>query len=112
MASQPRINAALVAAIRIAKQESQPQSRTYTSVANESKPEKAFTTERAVKTGKANACSGRIFVTITPDHFGPITAEFDPLRNKGVSVGEQWEDRMECRQWGAHFPHVAGIAGR
>lgn len=112
MASQPRINAALVAAIRIAKQEAQPQSRPYTSVANESRPEKAFTTERAVKTGKANACSGRIFVTIPPDHFGPISAEFDPLRNKGVSVGEQWEDRMECRQWGAHFPHVAGIAGR
>mgnify|MGYP004704448677 FL=1 len=19
---------------------------------------------------------------------------------------------MECRQWGAHFPHVAGIAGQ
>ncbi|CAN6336544.1 unnamed protein product [Urochloa humidicola] len=22
------------------------------------------------------------------------------------------EDRLECRQWGAHFPHVAGIAGQ
>ncbi|KAG6470588.1 hypothetical protein ZIOFF_071662 [Zingiber officinale] len=64
------------------------------------------------KAGKANACSGQIFVTIHPDHFGPILAENDPKRNRGVLVGETWEDRMECRQWGAHFPHVAGIAGQ
>ncbi|URE16614.1 SRA [Musa troglodytarum] len=31
---------------------------------------------------------------------------------KGVLVGEIWEDRLECRQWGAHLPHVAGIAGQ
>ncbi|PWA88179.1 zinc finger (C3HC4-type RING finger) family protein [Artemisia annua] len=30
----------------------------------------------------------------------------------GVQVGETWEDRMECRQWGAHLPHVAGICGQ
>ena len=27
-------------------------------------------------------------------------------------VGEHWKDRLSCRQWGAHFPHVAGIAGQ
>ncbi|CAA0828962.1 Unknown protein [Striga hermonthica] len=26
--------------------------------------------------------------------------------------GQKFEDRMECRQWGAHFPHVAGICGQ
>ncbi|XP_068305175.1 E3 ubiquitin-protein ligase ORTHRUS 2-like [Pyrus communis] len=26
--------------------------------------------------------------------------------------GECWKDRLECRQWGAHFPHVAGIVGQ
>ena len=27
-------------------------------------------------------------------------------------MGEWWKDRLDCRQWGAHFPHVAGIAGQ
>ena len=31
---------------------------------------------------------------------------------QGVRVGEFWNDRLDCRQWGAHFPHVAGIAGQ
>ncbi|KAK9104017.1 hypothetical protein Scep_020861 [Stephania cephalantha] len=79
---------------------------------NQNRPDKAFTTERAKKAGKANACSGKIFVTVPPDHFGPILAENDPERKQGVLVGECWEDRMECRQWGAHLPHVAGIAGQ
>ncbi|KAJ6835717.1 E3 ubiquitin-protein ligase ORTHRUS 2-like [Iris pallida] len=116
MASHPRINAALVIAIRMArtaKPFSKSNSTTpYHFIGNENRPETAFTTERAKKAGKANACSGQIFVTIAPDHFGPILAEHDPKRNKGVLVGESWEDRMECRQWGAHFPHVAGIAGQ
>ncbi|KAJ3683255.1 hypothetical protein LUZ60_013482 [Juncus effusus] len=116
LASQPRINASLVAAIRMAKlaknSNSSGSSNVYHFIRNENRPEKAFTTERAKKTGKANACSGQIFVTVPPDHFGPISAENDPRRNQGVLVGETWEDRMECRQWGAHFPHVAGIAGQ
>ncbi|KAJ6841292.1 E3 ubiquitin-protein ligase ORTHRUS 2-like [Iris pallida] len=116
LASQPRINAALVVAIRMArtaKPSSTSNSTTpYHFIGNENRPETAFTTERAKYAGKANACSGQIFVTIAPDHFGPILAEHDPKRNKGVLVGESWEDRMECRQWGAHFPHVAGIAGQ
>ena len=31
---------------------------------------------------------------------------------QGVEVGDWWKDRLDCRQWGAHFPHVAGIAGQ
>lgn len=27
-------------------------------------------------------------------------------------MGEWWKDRMDCRQWGTHLPHVAGIAGQ
>ncbi|XP_073014032.1 E3 ubiquitin-protein ligase ORTHRUS 2-like [Typha latifolia] len=116
MASQPRINSALVVAIRMAKTAKTVASggpaHVYHFMRNENRPEKAFTTERAKKAGKANACSGQIFVTVPPDHFGPILAENDPKRNSGVLVGELWEDRMECRQWGAHLPHVAGIAGQ
>ena len=32
--------------------------------------------------------------------------------SQGIKVGEWWKDRLDCRQWGAHFPHVAGIAGQ
>ena len=81
-------------------------------LANDQRPDEAFVTERAVRAGKANASSGRIFVTIAPDHFGPIPASADPTRGRGVLVGDMWADRLECRQWGAHFPHVAGIAGQ
>ncbi|XP_058092902.1 E3 ubiquitin-protein ligase ORTHRUS 2-like [Magnolia sinica] len=118
MASQPRINSTLVAAIRVAKTAKAVTSgadgklNVYHFVHNQDRPDKAFTTERAQRAGKANACSGKIFVTVPPDHFGPILAENDPARNQGVLVGESWEDRMECRQWGVHLPHVAGIAGQ
>ncbi|ESQ46164.1 hypothetical protein EUTSA_v10000657mg [Eutrema salsugineum] len=113
--TNPRINSALVAAIRLAKVSktaSVASTRVYHHISNQDRPEKAFTTDRAKKTGKANACSGRIYVTIPPDHFGPIPAENDPVRNQGVLVGETWEDRQECKQWGAHNPHVSGIAGQ
>ncbi|KAH7444630.1 hypothetical protein KP509_02G085800 [Ceratopteris richardii] len=116
MASQPRINSALVVAIRMAKSSTMVPSngpvKPYVYIQNQDRPDKCFTTERAKKSGKANAASGKIFVTVPPDHFGPITAENDPIRGQGVLVGETWEDRMECRQWGAHLPHVAGIAGQ
>ncbi|CAI9275241.1 unnamed protein product [Lactuca saligna] len=116
MASQPRINSSLVIAIRMARMTKSNAAsgppKAYFSVLNQNKPDKAYTTERAKKTGKANACSGKIFVTVPPDHFGPITAANDPERGMGVLVGETWEDRMECRQWGAHLPHVAGICGQ
>ncbi|KAK1259641.1 E3 ubiquitin-protein ligase ORTHRUS 2 [Acorus gramineus] len=116
MKCQPRINLALVAAVRMARSKSTPSgadpSKGYNFVHNQNRPDKAYTTERAKKAGKSNAASGKIFVTIAPDHFGPILAENDPVRNQGVLVGESWEDRLECRQWGAHLPHVAGIAGQ
>ncbi|MQL78777.1 hypothetical protein Taro_011207 [Colocasia esculenta] len=116
MVSHPRINSALVIAIRTAKTSkmsaSDPQAPVLHYVRNEDKPDEAYRTERAKKAGKANACSGQIFVTIPPDHFGPITREYDPKYGEGVYVGRTWDDRMECRQWGAHFPHVAGIAGQ
>lgn len=116
MARNPRINSSLVSIIRLAKLAKASvtggPARVYHSVQNQDRPDKAFTTERAQRTGNANASSGRIFVTIPGDHFGPIPAENDPDRNQGVLVGECWKDRLECRQWGAHFPHVAGIAGQ
>uniref|UniRef100_A0A803PIV9 RING-type E3 ubiquitin transferase n=1 Tax=Cannabis sativa TaxID=3483 RepID=A0A803PIV9_CANSA len=116
MASNPRINSALVIAIRMAKASKSNaevgQSKPQHFIHNQDRPDKAFTTDRAKKTGKANACSGKIFVTTAPDHFGPIPAENDPERDQGVLVGESWEDRMECRQWGVHMPHVSGIAGQ
>lgn len=116
MASQPRINSALVAAIRMAKVSenigSGRTSKVYHFVHNQDRPEKAYTTERAQRQGKANAASGKIFVSVPPDHFGPIPAENDPDRDQGVLVGECWEDRFECRQWGVHLPLVSGIAGQ
>lgn len=116
MAKEPRINSTIVMAIRTAKASEPNYSggnpKVYHFIHNQDRPDKAFTTERAKKTGKANACSGKIFVTIPSDFLGPITAEYDPTRNLGVMVGETWADRMECRQWGAHFPHVGGIGGQ
>ncbi|CAN6344761.1 unnamed protein product [Urochloa humidicola] len=116
MAQQPRINSAIVEAIRMAKISKNASSDgsvvPYHYIRNDDRPDQAYRTERAKRAGKANASSGQIFVTIAPDHFGPILAENDPKRNIGVRVGETWGDRLECRQWGAHFPHIAGIAGQ
>ena len=42
------------------------------------RPDEAFTTDRAVRSGRANAASGRIMVTVPGDHFGPIPPEADP----------------------------------
>ena len=51
-------------------------------------------------------------MTLPKDHFGPIPAENDPERNLGVLVGETWKMRMEVRQWGVHYPPIAGISGK
>lgn len=116
MAIQPRINSILVFGIRMAKMSKSLSSggpqNVYRSLHIQDRPDKAFTTERAQKAGMANAASGRIFVTVPKDHFGPITAENDPERNQGVVVGEGWAMRMDCRQWGVHYPPVAGIGGK
>ncbi|KAI5396477.1 hypothetical protein KIW84_062621, partial [Lathyrus oleraceus] len=55
---------------------------------------------------------GKIFVTISKDHFGPIVVENDPIRKRGVLVGDTWEGLMECIQWGAHYPHDSRIASQ
>jgi len=115
MVTNPRINLSIVSAIRLARVSEKADARTSKVVHyvdNEDRPDKAFTTERAKKTGNANASSGKIFVTIPRDHFGPIPAENDPVRNQGLLVGESWKGRLACRQRGAHFPHVSGIAGQ
>lgn len=88
-------------------------SKNYVRIDNKDRPDEAYTTERAVRAGRANAASGRIMVNIPNDHFGPIPAEADTRDPPtGIKVGEWWADRLTCRQWGAHFPHVAGIAGQ
>ena len=51
-------------------------------------------------------------MTTAPDYFGPILPKHDPRRKAGVRVGETWDDRLKCRQWGAHLPHIARIAGQ
>ncbi|CAN8321824.1 unnamed protein product [Cochlearia groenlandica] len=115
VAANPRINSSLVAAIRLArvsKCASVSTPKVYHFISNQDRPDKAFTTDRAVKKGNSNATSGKILVTIPPDHFGPITAENDPTRNQGVLVGESWKTRLDCRQWGVQNPHVNGIAGQ
>ncbi|KAL2478962.1 E3 ubiquitin-protein ligase [Forsythia ovata] len=116
MAIQPRINSILVFGIRMAKMSKSLSSRgpqnVYRSLHIQDRPDKAFITERAQKAGMANAASGRIFVTVPKDHFGPIPAENDPERNQGVLVGESWAMRMDCRQWGVHYPPIAGIGGK
>ena len=47
-------------------------------VSDKDRPDEAFTTDRAVRAGRANAASGRIMVTVPGDHFGPIPPEADP----------------------------------
>jgi E3 ubiquitin-protein ligase UHRF1 len=80
------------------------------------RPDEAFRTERAVRKGLANAASGRLMVSVPLDHFGPIPPEAavdgDAECEWFPRVGAGWNDRLHCRQWGAHFPHVAGIAGQ
>uniref|UniRef100_A0A7S3R809 RING-type E3 ubiquitin transferase n=1 Tax=Dunaliella tertiolecta TaxID=3047 RepID=A0A7S3R809_DUNTE len=111
-AQNPRINTALILAIRLAKNPPKDKPAPVERRVEEDRPDEAYVTDRAVRSGRANASSGRIMVTAPPDHFGPIGPEYDPERNQGVLVGEWWKDRLDCRQWGAHLPHVAGIAGQ
>lgn len=47
-------------------------------ISDKDRPDEAFTTDRAVRSGRANAASGRIMVTVPGDHFGPIPPEADP----------------------------------
>ena len=115
--ANPRINTMIVALIRAAKSGSMDSDaakrREKTRLElNKERPDEAFTTENAQKTGLANAASGRLMVTCPTDLFGPIGPEYDPERSVGLRVGDFWPNRLACRQYGAHFPHVAGIAGQ
>lgn len=111
-AENPRINTALTVAIRAVKAgKPAGAAKSHARRNNDERPEEAYRSERAQRAGMANAASGRIMVNVPNDHFGPIPASADP-RGTGVQVGEYWRDRLHCRQWGAHFPHVAGIAGQ
>lgn len=111
-AANPRVNTALITAIRAVKSgKKATASKNFVRINNDDRPDEAFTTERAQRAGRANAASGRIMVNVPNDHFGPIPPEADP-RGLGIRVGDCWKDRLDCRQWGAHFPHVAGIAGQ
>ncbi len=115
-AANPRINTALAVAIRMARNGGRrPASKVAPRVQDADRPDEAFRTERAVRQGLANAASGRLMVTVPADHFGPIPEEAAVDGEAGEwfpRVGAGWSDRLHCRQWGAHFPHVAGIAGQ
>ncbi|GIL72298.1 hypothetical protein Vretifemale_2674 [Volvox reticuliferus] len=114
----PRVNTTMVAHLRMlkvkhmgAKQVAVAQVH-RAAIEDKTRPEEAFVTSRAVRSGMANACSGSLKMTCPPDHFGPIGPEFDPRRNRGLVVGDMFPNRMTCRMWNAHLPHVAGIAGQ
>ena len=113
-AANPRVNTALISAIRAVKAGKKPlaPSKPFVRINNDDRPDEAFTTERAQRAGRANAASGRIKVNVPNDHFGPIPSSACPEEPEMVKVGACWKDRLECRQYGAHFPHVAGIAGQ
>ncbi|KAH7578503.1 hypothetical protein JRO89_XS01G0390100 [Xanthoceras sorbifolium] len=103
MAKHPRINSTLVVTIRMAKM-SKPTVTGGTSkgchfVHNQDRPNEAFTTERAKRNGKANAASGKIFVTVPSDHFGPILAENDPERNQSVVLSGGYKDDEDHGEW-------------
>ena len=115
-AANPRINTALAVAIRMARNGvRRPVAKAAPRVQDADRPAEAFRTDRAVRQGLANACSGRLMVTVPADHFGPIPLDAAMDGDAGEwfpRVGAGWNDRLHCRQWGAHFPHVAGIAGQ
>lgn len=116
MASQPRINSALVVTIRRARMLGTTATAAPVKVYHSSKvedlPDESYVTERAKYGGIANAKCGRIFVSVPSDHFGPILAEDDPVLNLGVLVGQCFANRHKSRQWGVHRPLVCGISGQ
>ena len=57
-------------------------------VLDKDRPDEAFTTDRAVRAGRANAASGRIMVTVPGDWFGPIPPEHDP---RGLVSDAAWQ---------------------
>ena len=82
-------------------------------VSDKDRPDEAFTTDRAVRAGRANAASGRIMVTIPGDHFGPIPPEADPRGQvctamPGRSLCTAWcAEAMTCCLRQRHIREVA-----
>lgn len=54
-------------------------------IRDKDRPDEAYTTDRAVRAGRANAASGRIMVNVPNDHFGPIPPEADPRGLVGLA---------------------------
>jgi E3 ubiquitin-protein ligase UHRF1 len=79
-------------------------------IQNVGKHDRAYTRESSKQAEKENASPSHIFVTTTLDYFGPILPEHDHRRKTGMRVGETWDNRLECRQWGAHLPHIGGVS--
>ena len=65
-------------------------------IKDKDRPDEAYTTDRAVRAGRANAASGRIMVNVPNDHFGPIPREADPRGLVGTRNKEE-----TC----SHFDH-------
>ena len=86
-------------AIRLAKAQEKGQKRReakpFVRMDNDSRPEKAFITERARRNGRANAASGRIMVSVPNDWFGPILPEHDPENNRVRSL-LPWGCMKDC----------------
>lgn len=80
------MNTALAMAIRMAKiAVSRPplaEQKPFQRAQNDDRPEEAFVTDRAKRTGRANASSGKIMVNVPNYHFGPILAEHDTRRGR------------------------------
>ncbi|XP_074353184.1 E3 ubiquitin-protein ligase ORTHRUS 2-like isoform X2 [Apium graveolens] len=113
MVSNPCINSSLSVAIQIAKSSSlEGTAKACDFVHSQNKLGKAYSHESAKKVGKKTAFRENTFVTVPPDHFGPILAVNDPRRKQGVLVGESWESWEECGQWGAHVSYNEGISGQ
>lgn len=92
----PRVNTLLVDAIRLFKagdkKSSKKEAKPFVRLDDQSRPSEAFQTERSRRNGIANAASGRIFVNVANDWFGPILSEHDPTNHR-VRIGRFSEER-------------------
>ena len=115
-ADKARVDTSIVSAIRLVRSgggSSKPSSPSKPAPRRplEDRPLEAFCSERAVRPGRANASSGKILVRTPPAFFGAIPPEFGHV-GRGLEVGDAWASRLDCRQYGAHLPHVSAVAGQ
>ena len=87
-------------------------STTRSRAIGDDRPAEAFRSDKAKCNGRANASAGRYLTTTPADHFGPIPKEFCPGADRGIEVGDAWRDRMDCKQYRVHIPHMAAISGQ